>query len=328
MVNEKEIIYDVIDNLKRLTGLPNVGFLTAERLCDYDYDVTINGITFACEVKNQVNKANYNLMIHHIQNLKEKTDKPILIATRHIVPELFDSFQAEGISVVESNGNCNICADPLFIRISGQKAVQTKETKGKAFNEAGLKLIFYFLLKDENINKPYRKISEDTELSLGTIKNVIEELRENMFVIKTAKGRFLKNKKELLNIWQTYYNQTLKPKLLVKELDFVNNESRKDWEEIPLPEGMCWGGEGGAYLLDHYLIPELFDIYTEVPSIKLVMGKKVKYQENGKIRLYQKFWKGTKDEKVAPKILIYADLMGSGNSRCIEAAQRLIEDGI
>jgi hypothetical protein len=46
------------------------------------------------------------------------------------------------------------------------------------------------------------------------------------------------------------------------------------------------------------------------------------------VRVYQKFWKSYENEKVAPKILIYADLMGSGNSRCIEAAQRLIENGI
>ena len=89
-----------------------------------------------------------------------------------------------------------------------------------------------------------------------------------------------------------------------------------------------WGGEGGAFLIDRYLVPELFDIYTETPSVKLMMTKKVKFQEKGRIRLYQKFWKGIIDEKTAPKILIYADLMGSGNSRCIEAAQRLIENGI
>ena len=79
---------------------------------------------------------------------------------------------------------------------------------------------------------------------------------------------------------------------------------------------------------DHYLIPEQFDIYTEVPSVKLMMTKKMRFEENGSIRVYQKFWKSYENEKVAPKILIYADLMGSGKSRCIEAAQRLIENGI
>ena len=163
---------------------------------------------------------------------------------------------------------------------------------------------------------------------MGTIKNVVEELANGQYVITTSKGRFLKNKKELLDIWQTYYNQTLKPKLMVKEMEFVDAECRRDWEKIVLPDGACWGGEGGAYITDHYLIPEQFDIYTEVPSVKLMMTKKMRFEENGSIRVYQKFWKSHENEKVAPKILIYADLMGSGNSRCIEAAQRLIENGI
>ncbi len=321
-----EIINDVVYNLKRLTNLEKVYFQDGDPLCDYI--LTINGTHFACEVKTQVTKANYNLIIQQLRSLKEQTNMPLVLAVYHLSPELFDSFSDEGISVVESNGNCNIAASALFIRISGQKPALAKENKGTAFNEAGLKVIFYFLLDKKNVNKPYRTIHEETGLSLGTIKNVIEELRRSQFVMTTTKGRFLNNWKELLDVWQTHYNQSLKPKLLIKEMDFVDSDSRKNWEEIILPQGMCWGGEGGAYLIDHYLIPELFDIYTEVPSVRLMMTKKTKFQDNGRIKLYQKFWKNAINEKTAPKILIYADLMGSGNSRCIEAAKRLIENGI
>ena len=327
MVREEEIINDVVYNLKRLTNLESISFKAVKQQ-HYDYELTINGVIFACEVKQQVNKANYNLVLQQLRKLKEQTGKPLMLAAYHFSPELFESLPQEGISVVESSGNCKIVAGPLFININGQKSIQLKETKGRAFNEAGLKVVFYFLLNDDNINKPYRQINEETGLSLGTIKNVVEELTNGLYVVRTSKGRFLKNKKELLDVWQTYYNQSLKPKLLLKEMEFVDANCRRDWEKIVLPDGMCWGGEGGAFLIDRYLVPELFDIYTETPSVKLMMTKKVKFQEKGRIKLYQKFWKGNIDEKTAPKILIYADLMGSGNSRCIEAAKRLVENGI
>lgn len=324
MVSEEEIINDVVFNLKRLTNLENIDFKPGRRE-GYDYDLAINGITFACEIRKQVNKANFNLVVQQLRRLKEQTDKPIIVAAHHLSLEVFDRLIEEGISVVESSGNCKIFANQLFINISGQKSKQIKEVKGKAFNEAGLKVIFFFLLNDENFNKTYRQISEETGLSLGTIKNVVEELKKSLYAITTTKGRFLKNKKELLDIWQTHYNQTLKPKLMVKKMEFVDAECKKDWYKISLPEGAYWGGEGGAFIIDHYLIPEQFDIYTDVPSVKLMMTKKMRFDENGSIRVYQKFWKGNENEKVAPRILIYADLMGSGNSRCIEAAQRLIE---
>ena len=328
MVREEEIINDVVYNLRRLTNLEDIVFKTARQSKSYGYSLTINGVTFACDVRPQVNKANYNLVVQHMRSLKEQTDKPLMLVANHFSPESFEGLPEEGVSVVESSGNCNIVAAPMFIRISGQKAMLPKEAKGKAFNEAGLKVIFYLLLDEININKPYRTIHEETGVSLGTIKNVIEELGRGKFVLTTENGRFLKNRKELLDVWQTHYNQSLKPKLLLKEMEFVDADCRRDWNKIILPDGMCWGGEGGAFLIDRYLMPELFDIYTETPSVKLMMTKKVKFQEKGRIKLYQKFWKDNTDEKTAPKILIYADLMGSGNSRCIEAAQRLIENGI
>lgn len=321
----EEILYDVTANLKRLTNLEDVTFNSTGK---GEYDLTINGITFFCVVRNQVNKANYNLLLQQLAGIKELTDKPLLVVARHFVPELLDNFSKDGVNVVDSSGNCNIQSGLLYIRIIGQKGYVPKEAKGKAFNEAGLKLIFFFLNDETLINKPYRKISDVTGASLGTINNVMDELGKSRYLITTEKGRLLKNKKELLDVWQTYYNQMLKPKLLLKEMEFTSDEGLKDWEDIVLPDGMCWGGESGAYMLDGYLTPEQFDIYTNVPSTRLVLTRKVKIQEKGRIHVYRKFWNGEMDCKTAPKVVIYADLMGSGNSRCIEAAQRLVENGI
>ncbi len=328
MINDSEIINDVVFNLRRLTNLESIEVEPKGPRESYDYVLIINSIAFACEVKTQVSKANYNLVLQQMRRLKEEVKMPLLLVSRYIAPDVFERFSAEGISVADSCGNCRIVAAPLFININGQKSMPIKQSRGKAFNETGLKAVFYFLLDDGNINQPYRQISDNTGLSLGTITNVIDELLYEKFVIKTSKGRILKNKQALLDTWQVHFNQTLKPKLLLKTMEFVDSDTRKDWELIALPDGVCWGGEGGAYLTSKYLIPEQFDIYTEVPSINLMMTRKMRFDENGRINVYQKFWRSQHDERVAPKILIYADLMGSGNSRCIEAAQRLIENGI
>ena len=327
MIKESEIINDVVFNLRRLTNLESIEVKPRGPQVRYNYNLIINNVEFACEVKIQVSKANYNLVLQQMRKLKEEVDLPLLLASHYFAPDVFESFSAEGINVVDSSGNCKIEAKQLFINIIGQKSTPIKQPKGKAFNEAGLKAVFYFLLNDTNINQPYRQISNNTGLSLGTITNVVEELLYEKFVIKTSKGRILKNKRALLDTWQVHFNQTLKPKLLLKTMEFVDSDSRKDWELIALPDGVCWGGEGGAYLTNKYLIPEQFDIYTEGPSINLMMTRKMRFEENGSIHVYQKFWR-SQHERVAPMILIYADLMGSGNSRCIEAAQKLIENGI
>ena len=328
MLREEEIINDIVYALKEKTNLEDVYYKESPSRYLYDYTLIINGVVFACEIKRQVNRANVNLVVQQMRRLKELTDIPILLAALHITPDVFEILSREGISVVDASGNCKIFAGQMFIQVSGQKNQWNNYIKRRAFTETGLKLVFYFLLEDSNINKPYRQINQETGLSLGTIKNVVEELTVSQFVLTTHNGRFLKNKKELLDVWQVHYNQDLKPKLLLKEMEFTSTEAQKEWIILTLPKGMCWGGEGGAFLLDHYLIPEQFDIYTEVPSVKLMMTRKMTFKEGGSVRVYQKFWNGVDAQGVAPRILVYADLMGSGNSRCIEAAQRLIDNGV
>ena len=39
-------------------------------------------------------------------------------------------------------------------------------------------------------------------------------------------------------------------------------------------------------------------------------------------------WKWETENHIVPLILVYADLMGSNNSRCLEAANRLMEYGL
>ena len=328
----EELLENMVANLKNSIGLDQISYHHSNNEM-YDYDLTINGITFACEVKDySVNTARLNVIINQLRNIKAHINKPLLLVVRHFALSSLtsESIYNEGINIIESSGNCRISQNPLFINISGKKTVLPKETKNMAFNPSGIKLIFYFLINQNNINKPYRQIKDETGLSLGTIKNVITSLSENNYIFTKSNKRFFQNKKQLLDEWQIHYNRVLKPKLLVNEMAFVNRNELSALMSQSLPQGMYWGGEGGAYILDHFLIPKQFDIYTEVPSVKLLLTKRFKTQPGGNIRVYKKFWDYGDGEhnQVAPKILIYADLMGCGDSRCIEAAQRLFNNGI
>lgn len=109
---------------------------------------------------------------------------------------------------------------------------------------------------------------------------------------------------------------------------FRTNEQRIKWLAMELPEGMYWGGESAANIIDNYLEPGAFEIYTDVPTAYLMKTGFVKQDANGEIKVYQKYWKWETENHLAPLILVYADLMGSGNSRCLEAANRLMEYGL
>ena len=111
-------------------------------------------------------------------------------------------------------------------------------------------------------------------------------------------------------------------------MSFRANDQRMNWTALKLPEGMYWGGEVGANKIDGYLEPGVFDIYTDIPAANLLKTGMVMQNQNGEIRIYQKFWKWETDNQLVPLILIYADLIGSGNSRCLEMAERLWAYGL
>ena len=132
--------------------------------------------------------------------------------------------------------------------------------------------------------------------------------------------------RKLLDDWQVAYNQTLKPKLFLKKMTLASPERIKNWKSTKLPENACWGGESGANLTDGYLTPEILTIYTDGDSNEIIRTSRILPSSEGEILVYKKFWFGHDENHIAPKILIYADLMGTANSRCLEAAKRILDN--
>lgn len=325
MISERELFQEAVKNLTNLTRRDDIT-IKVSRNQQYDTDINIGDVELTGEVKSYVNNANFNQMLLRLQEIGHTNKKPVLLIVGSISPQNLMKLAEEGINVLDYAGNCYINIPPLYIFITGQKLTKPKETVKKVYNDSALKLIFYFLLDKSNIGKPYRKIVEETGYSIGTVKNVIEEMTLQHHIIKTPKGRVLMNWRKLLDDWQVAYNQTLKPKLFIKKMTLANPERFKIWKNTKLPPNACWGGESGANLTDGYLTPEILTIYTEGDSGELIRTSKILPSSEGEILVYKKFWTGFDENNIAPLILIYADLMGTANSRCLEAAQRILND--
>lgn len=300
---------------------------------NFDALVQIMNVDFLCKIKGNITATNINTIVNHLQKYMAIENRPVLLVAKYINPNMFDKLVGLGLNILDCAGNCHIRYMngniPVFHLINkGEKNVFANEKAYPVFQDAGIKVIFYLLQDKNNINKAYREIQENTGVALGTVKNVIDELVTRNFILVTDKGRILKNRKALLDLWVENYNQVLKPKLLIGRMAFRTNEQRNKWKTMKLPEGMYWGGESAANMIDNYLEPGAFDIYTDVPTAYLMKTGFVKQDTNGEIKVYQKFWQWETENHLAPLILIYADLMGSNNSRCLEAANRLMEYGL
>lgn len=332
---ERETLNLALEALKEKFALPDNVVIHKEdgAYGNFDALVKIMNVDFFCEIKGNITATNINTIVNRLQKYMATEKRPVLLVAKYINPNMFDKLVELGLNILDCAGNCYIRYMngniPVFhLTNKGEKNVFANEKVYPIFQDAGIKVIFYLLQDKNNVNKAYREIQENTGVALGTVKNVIDELVARNFILLTDKGRILKNRKALLDLWIESYNQVLKPKLLMGRLAFRTNEQRIKWLAMELPEGMYWGGESAANIIDNYLEPGAFDIYTDVPTAYLMKTGFVKQDVNGEIKVYQKFWKWETEDHLAPLILVYADLMGSGNSRCLEAANRLIKYGL
>jgi hypothetical protein len=280
---------------------------------------------FKAEVKLRVNRATIAL-------LKQKIDRAGegLLVTDYVNPELAEVMRDQGIFFIDAAGNTFIDATPLYIFVKGEKPnnVVTAQPVKRLFKPGGLKLIFALLNNPEMEKATYRDMAKAANVALGTVDFVITELKELGFLIDMAKkGRKLRKTGQLLRRWVEAYPENLKPKLIQEKF---RTNALHWWKDIkPADFGFFWGGEIAATKLTGHLKPERYTIYTDHLPGKLIYKFKFQKDPSGNVEFVTPFWTfgwELAEKKVVPPLLIYADLMATGDARAIEAAEIIYDN--
>ena len=330
MYTNNDFIYNATNQFEQLTQFP-ANFTSKSK--GYDATITINDISFIVEAKAEVRESNKGIVFSDLDKLRSKTTRPIILVARFIAQDLASELRNRSINYLDVAGNAFIKENDLFIFISGQKVQRlTKTNQTRAFQEAGIKLIFHLLRNPDNLQLSYRELAEISDIAIGSISNVMKELEEQNFILKTQSKRILKNKDKLLNRWIIAYNDVLRPKILKKRLRFSTNEQLANWNRLriqDIEDISLWGGEPAAAILTGQLQPEIFYLYTNTNW--QIVAKKLKLipDTNGEIEIYQKFWKKEdqySNNLITPPLLVYADLVSSGYDRNIKIAQQILSN--
>ena len=292
----------------------------------YDGVIYIQGVAFSCLIEQDVTSTNYGRIKRRLEQIEAGGNMPILLIGGYISSSLYSDLKQGRINFMDSVGNCFIShinkgGMILHISNSGIKSSYKTSVAYPLFREAGLKVIFYLLQSLERFSEPFRTIRDGSGVSIGTVKNVMDELASRGYILITQEKRVLVKGKQLLDDWAENYALVLKPKLLLQRFSFRSVEKREEWQSIRLPSNMWWGGECAAAKRQGYLIPENFMIYGATLPAQLMSTGAV-LMGDGEIALYKKFWV----EEGVPAVLVYADLMTSGRSRNIEAANKLLDN--
>lgn len=323
-------LYDAVLNLKQQTKL-QVSIESNRK--EYDAILTIGDYQFIVEYKSEIRLSNKGIVLSQLDELHNRSRKPIIIIAKYITADICEEFKERNINYIDIAGNCYINHKSLFIYIIGKKTQRLSKTnKSRAFQEAGIKLIFNLLKSPESLQYSYRKLAEITDISIGSVSNVMKELEELKFVLKTNKKRVLKNTSKLLDRWVIAYNDVLRPRILKKRMRFINIENLYNWDRLPIQDAEdvnLWGGEPAAAILTGQLHPEKLTIYTNGSWQGVASDLKMVPDENGEIEILYIFWKEEdkyREEYVTPALLVYTDLISSGYERNIQIANEILNN--
>ncbi|BES69580.1 type IV toxin-antitoxin system AbiEi family antitoxin [Marinobacter nanhaiticus D15-8W] len=292
-------------------------------------------IQYNAQLKRWAQQANTGALIAQLNKLPE----PSLLVADFINPNMADRLRESGVQFIDAAGNTYLNGNGLHIFIKGHRplsALSMSPKATRAFNASGLKLVLCFLVDPDLVGQTYRAIAAAAGVSLGTIGWVINDLKAQGYIGERGKTkeRRLKRPLALLDRWVEGYPEILLPSM---ELGWFQTPYQFPWKEIQASEfGGRWSGEVGAYLFDPYLSPARGKLYLPRERLKdVVLRHRLRKKSDGlqgesdTICIVEKFWHLTgqsacsNNPEVAPDILVYADLVATGDPRNLESAERL-----
>lgn len=314
---------------------PRRGAASADALVRVGYGG--EGQCYVVEVKRLLRPTNLGVVLHQLDRLAETHGLPGLLVADHITPDMADNLREQGRAFLDAAGNAYLRQPNALVWVSGRKRVIKTEAPqvGRAFQPTGLQVLFALLCHPEWVNLPYRDLALRAGVAHGTVGWVMPDLQQQGFVadLNGKRGtRRLYEGERLLALWADAYARQLRPRTLVHRYYVRALEGWQDW---PVAQhGAQWGGEPAAALLTHYLKPGELTIYAEkLPGVLAARYKFLKEPEvdhKAVVDMRRRFWDfpGEAVAPCVPPVLVYADLLATGDARCLETAKRLYEEHI
>ncbi|MGD0279234.1 MAG: type IV toxin-antitoxin system AbiEi family antitoxin [Smithella sp.] len=308
-------------------------------LPDMELDMEIDGkkIKYYAEIKNTLTRTNIMFLLMH----RQKLPYPIILIAKYVNPLMAEKLMNDRIEFIDTAGNAFINQPPIYIFVKGNRppAAPGQVQVNRIFKPTGLKFIYALLCNPDLENKPFRDIAAKANVALGTVGWFMRDLRELGFLIDMGgKGYKLVQKNNLFQRWITAYPEQLRPKQI---LGHYKGEYDGWWHKKELLNfNAKWGGEVAAAKLTKYLQPEIITIYTKTEYLnQLLLECKLRKDPAGEIEILNQFWDNDvnleyRDDvnwnyrDLVHPILIYADLIATGNQRNIEMAKMIYEDYI
>ncbi|AXF20640.1 hypothetical protein CUJ89_09195 [Burkholderia pyrrocinia] len=259
-------------------------------------------------------------------------ERPLMLVAPHLSAELAAGLTDQGIPFLDTAGNTCLIQPEATVLIAGRPkpARAPRRQASRATTPKGLAVMFALATQPGLVAQPYRGIAAASGVALGTVNLAMDDLIERGLVGRRRNGeRLIPDWPRFVQEWVALYPSRLRAKLPSRRFAGLAPDWWRGFDFAAFDARL--GGEPAADLLTHDLKPAAITVYTHgtVPN-RLLLQARLRPDDRGDVEILEAFWPRSpvldwheQDVPLVPPLLIYADLVSSGDSRNLAAAERI-----
>ncbi|MBF3851442.1 hypothetical protein ISF79_01230 [Burkholderia pseudomallei] len=264
------------------------------------------------------------------QVTSHNSDRPLLVTT-YLSPNIVDACRKMDIDALDLAGNASVLLGDSVILVSGRPRPQiSPQGSDRVWTKSTLRVALALLSVPSLLQQSYRDIAKVAGVSHGTVQNAIRGMlaRRDLIELPGGQGMQFTDGTRMIDEWTTLYPTLLRGSL---QLGQYRTDMPEWWRNVPaLPDRCRFGGEPAAAIVTEYLKPAFFTVYCtdEVPR-EWIAKARLRPDNKGNVEFLKSpiRFASMPDSppNVVPPLLVYADLVASGDSRNLETARLLRE---
>ncbi|VWB22766.1 hypothetical protein BLA23254_00926 [Burkholderia lata] len=259
-------------------------------------------------------------------------ERPLMLVAPHLSAELAAGLTDQGIPFLDTAGNVCLIEPEATVMIAGRpKPARTpRRQASRATTPKGLAVMFALATQPGLVAQPYRAIAAASDVALGTVNLAMDDLIARGLVGQRRNGeRLIPDWPRFVQEWGALYPSRLRAKLPSRRFASLAPDWWRGLDFAAFDARL--GGEPAADLLTHDLKPAAITVYTHgTASNRLLLQGRLRPDERGDVEIVEAFWPRSaelawreQEVPVVPPLLIYADLVASGDSRNLAIADRI-----
>ena len=265
--------------------------------------------------------------------LDRAADRPLMLVTHHVPPRLAENLIANRIPFLDTAGNVYFDEPEATVMITGRETPRLKQTDltSRSTTPKGLRVSFALATLPDLVERPYRTIAEQSDVALNTVNLAVEDLIARRLVVKKNGRRMIADRHQFIKDWAVQYPTGLRAKLAARR--FTSGVGIDWWKSAPLQDfNARLSGECAGEALTHENKPVSVTVYAHGGAAPpLMKAARLRPDPHGEVEILESFWPERAEERwnappgIVHPLLVYADLIASGDSRNHAVAETVYE---